>query len=451
MVKRRSMFVAFLALAIFPQGEQARATPKTPDWVGTWAASQQAPAPRNALAPADLRDATLRQIVHLTIGGKVLRAHLSNSFGTAPLHFTSVHMARALSTASSRIEVSTDQALTFSGRPGVTIPAGAEYISDPIDFPATPGSNLAITFYLKQPPQGETSHPGSRETSYLVHGDHVSAASLPGAMAFDHWFNIAGVDVMAPAGAAAIVALGDSITDGRASTTNGNDRWPDDLARRLLRETPSRHLSVLNQGIGGNRLLLDGLGPNALARFNRDVLAQPGVHYLIVLEGINDIGVFDMHGNPTKAANDKLVHQMIGALQQMVLGAHEHGIIVYGGTIMPFAGSNYYKPGPPAEADVRAVNQWIRTPGHLDGVIDFDKVIRDPKRPNHLLPAYDSGDHLHPSPAGYRAMANAIPLSLFVMCATQGSARARWIAESLRRPSGAASAPPVRRTKGCGF
>ncbi|MEJ2007425.1 MAG: SGNH/GDSL hydrolase family protein [Acidobacteriota bacterium] len=413
MVRRQRLVLAFLALAIFSGLAFARAASKAPNWVGTWAASQQIPEPRNALAPADLRDATLRQIVHLTIGGKVLRVHLSNAFGTAPLRFTSVHIARPLSPASSRIDVSTDRALTFSGRPDVTIPAGAEYISDPIDFAAPPESNLAITFYLEQPPHGETSHPGSRATSYLVHGDHVSAASLPHATTFDHWFNISGVDVMAPAGAEAVVTLGDSITDGHASTTNGNDRWPDDLARRLLREIPARHLSVLNQGIGGNRLLLDGLGPNALARFNRDVLAQPGARYLIVLEGINDIGVFNMHGNPSKAANEELVHRMIGALQQIVLCAHQHGIIVYGGTIMPFAGSAYYKPGPLAEADVQAVNRWIRASGHFDGVIDFNKAMRDPKHPNHLLPAYDCGDHLHPGPAGYRAMANAIPLSLF--------------------------------------
>jgi lysophospholipase L1-like esterase len=234
-------------------------------------------------------------------------------------------------------------------------------------------------------------------------------------MRFDHWFNIEGVDVSAAPGAAVIVALGDSITDGHASTTNGNDRWPDDLARRLLAAMPGRALGVLNEGIGGNRLLLDGLGPNALSRLDRDVLAQPGVRYLIVEEGINDIGAFGQEADQPEAAHEALVHRIIGAYEQIVLRAHTHGIRVLGGTLSPFSGSTYYKPGPLSEADRQAVNRWIRTPGHFDAVIDFDKALRDPARPEQLLPAYDSGDHLHPSPAGYRAMAAATPLVDFAL------------------------------------
>ncbi|HZT71157.1 MAG TPA: SGNH/GDSL hydrolase family protein [Terriglobia bacterium] len=412
-MSRAKMLFALLALLCASRLVVAQNLPQHSNWVGTWATSEQIPEPHNALAPDDLRDATVRQIVHLTIGGKVLRVHLSNAFGTAPLRFDSVHIARAISPALSRIDIRTDRALTFAGHHAVTVPAGAEYISDPVDFPVAPEADLAITFYLSEPPQQETSHPGSRATSYLVHGNHVSDADFPGAKTFDHWFNIAGVDMIAPPGAAAVVTLGDSITDGHGATTNGNDRWPDDLARRLLREMPARHLSVLNQGIGGNRLLLDGLGPNALARFDRDVLAQPGVRYLIVLEGINDIGMFGRSGNQLKSDHESLVHKIIGAYQQIVLRAHAHGILVYGGTLLPFGDSTFYKPGALTEADWDAVNRWIRTPGHFDGVIDFAKVMCDPKHPHHLLPAYDSGDHLHPSPAGYRAMANAIPLSLF--------------------------------------
>lgn len=379
--------------------------------MGSWASSQQIPEPRNALAPDDLRDATLRQIVHLSLGGKILRVHLSNAFGTTPLEFTSVHIAVPVSADSAKIEVSTDRAVTFSGKSSVTIPAGVEYLSDPVNFPAASDSNLAITFHMNEPPAQQTSHPGSRATSYLVQGDHVSDADLAGARTFEHWFNISGVDVQARANARAIVALGDSITDGHGATTNGNDRWPDELARRLVAAAMER--SVLNQGIGGNRLLLDGLGPNALARFDRDVLAQPGVRFLIVLEGINDIGTFGLAGESTNSAHDDLVARMVGAYQQMVLRAHVHGIRIYGGTITPFVGSAYYHPGALNEADREAVNAWIRAPGHFDAVIDFDKAVRDPANPHQLLPAYDSGDRLHPSPAGYRAMADAIPLSLF--------------------------------------
>jgi lysophospholipase L1-like esterase len=408
----RRVLTIFLGLAFYAQAILAQAPPVAPHWVGSWAAAQQAPEANNSLAPGDLRDATLRQVVHLSIGGEVLRVRISNAFGTAPLEFTSVHVARPAAAGSARIDASTDRALTFSGRPSVTIPAGADYVSDPIAFAVEAQSDLAVTFHVGESPTVQTSHPGSRATSYLVHGDRVADADLPGAISFEHWFNISGVEVNASSGAG-IVTLGDSITDGRGSTTNGNDRWPDDLARRLRTALPTRCLAVLNQGIGGNRLLRDGLGPNALARFDRDVLAQPGVRYLIVLEGINDIGAFGLEGNTAQAAHDHLVHSVFAAYEQIVARAHSHGIRAYGGTLTPFTGSAYSKPGPASEADRNAVNQWIRAPGHFDAVIDFDKAIRDPRQPEMLLPAYDSGDHIHPSPAGYRAMANAIPLADF--------------------------------------
>lgn len=382
-------------------------------WVGSWATSQQLPEKDSALPSSDLQDATLRQLVHLSLGGSELRVHLSNRFGTEPLHITSVHIARPVAADSAKIVSATDRALTFSGAPDVTIPAGAEYLSDPIEFAAAPLSDLAITLHLDLPPPTETGHPGSRATSYLVHGDLVSAADLSPAETFDHWFFISGLDLLAPPQAASIVTLGDSITDGHAATTNGNDRWPDDLARRLQTGPATRMLAVLNQGIGGNRLLLDQTGPNALARFDRDVLAQPGLRYLIVLEGINDLGMLTRDAAVPQAQHDALVHGIIAAYEQIVARAHTHGIKVVGGTIMPDGGFTYYHPGPQNEADRQAINKWIRTPGHFDAVIDFDHAMRDPQHPDRLLPAYDSGDHIHPSPAGYQAMAIAIPLALF--------------------------------------
>ncbi len=231
----RRVLTIFLGLAFYAQAILAQAPPVAPNWVGSWAAAQQIPEPRNALTPGDLRDATLRQVVHLSIGGEVLRVRISNAFGTAPLALTSVHVARPAPAGPAHIDSSTDRVLTFSGRPSVTIPAGADYVSDPIALAVEAQSDLAITFHVDEPPAVQTSHPGSRATSYLVHGDRVADADLPGAISFEHWFNISGVEVKAPSGAAAIVALGDSITDGRGSTTNGNDRWPDDLARRLPR------------------------------------------------------------------------------------------------------------------------------------------------------------------------------------------------------------------------
>jgi lysophospholipase L1-like esterase len=374
-------------------------------WVGSWATSQQIPEERNALAAHELDDATLRQTVHLSLTGSALRVRLSNAFGTAPLHIAAAHIARAAAPGSDAIAAASDTALRFAGQDDVTIPPGAEYVSDPVTWT---GADIAITLYFDTAPARQTSHPGSRTTSYLLHGDHVSDLALPGAMKFDHWFNIAGIDVQSPRGAA-IVALGDSITDGRGSTTNANDRWTDALAQRLA--AAKLGVGVLNHGIGGGRVLLDGLGPNAMSRFDRDVLAQPDARWLIVFEAINDIGTFDPDGSKPKPAHDALVRQLTTAYGQMIAKAHDAGIKVYGATVTPFMDCMPYHPKPITETDRIAVNAWIR--GHFDAVLDFDKAVRDPVRPDHLAPAYDSGDGLHLSPGGYRALAAAIPLSLF--------------------------------------
>lgn len=382
-------------------------------WVGSWAASQQLVEPQNALSQEDLRDCTLRQIVHLSLGGTRVRVRLSNRFGTAPLRFTSVHVAHAVAASSSKIDTATDKALTFAGMPDVTIPAGADYISDPLDFHAAPFVDIAVSLYLEIPTAQETGHPGSRAHSYVTHGNRVSEAELADAKTVEHWYFISGIDVLAPPAALAVVTLGDSITDGHGATTDGNNRWPDVLAKRLQANAATREMAVLNHGIGGNRILLDGLGPNALARFDHDVLVQPGARYVIVLEGINDIGNLSRDHEVPAAEHDALVHQITAAYEQMITRAHTHGMKVFGATILPFVGSGYYHPGTAAEADREAINAWIRTPGHFDAVIDLDKITRDPEHPERLKTAFDSGDHLHPSPEGYEAMANAIPLSLF--------------------------------------
>lgn len=398
----------FLGITVHAQG------PAQTAWVGTWAASQQIPEPQNSLPPDALRDATLRQIVHLSVGGNTLRVRVSNAFGTAPLLFSSVHIARALSAgSSSAIDPATDRAVTFLGSPSVVVPAGAEYISDPVFLEMPALSSLAITIYFTDPPARETGHPGSRATSYYVHGDLVSAPSLPNAQTIEHWYQISGVDVLGPPDAGAIVALGDSITDGHATTTNGNDRWTDDLAARLEAVSAMRETSVLNEGIGGNCLLTQCLGPNTLSRFDRDVLAQTGVRWVIVFEGVNDLGGLEFHGPATPAAHQELVQRILGAYQQIITRAHAHGIAVIGATITPFGGSGFYHPDAATLADLDAINAWIRALGHFDGVLDLNKVLADPADPARLKTAFDSGDHLHPNPAGYRALADSIPLSLF--------------------------------------
>lgn len=409
---RNALFIAILYAGCVLLGN-AKSHPVASAWVGSWAASQQLPEPNNALDPNDLREATLRQIVHLSVGGKMLRVHVSNAFGTTPLHLTSVHIAHPLSTSESKIDHATDKALTFAGAGDVVIPPGAEYISDALNYPVAALSDVAISLHLDVLPERQTGHPGSRATSYLANGDVVAASDLPDAKKVEHWYWIAGVDVNAAKNSAAIVVLGDSITDGHGATTNGNDRWPDVLARRLQADPRTRTLGVLNQGIGGNHLLTDGLGPNALARIDRDILAQTGVRYLIVLEGVNDLGKLAREGEVPRGDHDALVQQMIGAYAQIIVRVHTRGIMVIGATILPYVGSDYYHPAPANEADRLAVNKWIRDPGHFDAVIDFDRLTADPTHPDRLLPAYDSGDHLHPSAVGYRAMGDAVPLALF--------------------------------------
>ncbi len=407
-------FLLILTLAAFA-ADLVAATPQS-SWVASWGTSQQIPEPANALPVDDLRDATVRQIFHLSAGGSAVRVHLSNAFGTDSLHYTSVHVARPVSPSSSSIDPATDHALTFDGSPEVTVPPGAEYISDPVEIPVAALSDLAVSFHLDHPPARQSGHPGSRATSYVVHGDSVAAATLPDTKQVDHWYQVSEIDVRTASPAASIVALGDSITDGHGATTNGNDRWTDVLASRLqaaFRTKAIGVVGVVNKGIGGNHLLTDGLGPNVLARFDRDVLAPAGVRSVIVFEGVNDLGGLARTGEVAPEEHAAFVKRVLAAYQQIVERAHAHGLRVYGATITPYTGSDYYHPGPLSEADRQTVNAWIRAAGHFDAVIDFDKAVRDPAHPDHLLPAFDCGDHLHPSPAGYKAMGQAIDLSLF--------------------------------------
>jgi lysophospholipase L1-like esterase len=246
-----------------------------------------------------------------------------------------------------------------------------------------------------------------------MHGNTIATQTLVDPHTVDHWYQISEIDVQSATGSGSVVALGDSITDGHGASTNGNDRWTDVLASRLQQSPTTRNIGVFNAGIGGNHLLADGLGPNALARFDRDVLAPAGVRWLIVFEGVNDLGGLTRTEEVPPAEHAALVQRLIAAYQQIIARAHAHGLRVIGATITPYAGSDYYHPGPLNEKDRQTVNEWIRATGHFDAVIDFDAVVRDPHQPDHLLPAYDCGDHLHPSPAGYRAMGEAISLSLF--------------------------------------
>lgn len=384
------------------------------DWVGAWATAQIVPQGENAAPPEDLTDATLRQVVRVTLGGKQLRVRFSNAFGTAPLAIDAASIARSADNKSSRVDPATLHKLTFGGEPRVVIPAGADYWSDPVALPVKAGEDLAISLYLPRAPDKQTGHPGSRATSHFAHGELVSAAELPGAKTAPRWFVIGGIEVDAPGGRA-LAILGDSITDGYGVQPDTNKRWPDALMARMRADPATDDMAVLNAGIGGNRLRLDGIGPNALARFEREVLGVPGVTHLIVIEGVNDLGTLTRDAPATPEQHKALVTEMIGTLRQIVSRARAHGIKVIGGTILPYGASGYYHPDAANEADRVAVNAWIRTPGNFDAVVDFDAAMRDPANPSRMRPDLDSGDGLHPSIAGYQAMADAVPLSLLMV------------------------------------
>lgn len=404
----RTLFkTLLLAWGIGGMVSAAQAAPAC-SWQAAWASAQLAPDAANAMPAAGMTGATLREIVRPTLGASKLRVRFSNAFGGTPLVILGAGLARSADNRSDRIDPASRRTLTFAGAAGVTIPPGADWLSDPVALDVKAFDDLAISLRASGDPASQTAHPGSRATSYVAAGDQIAAETLTGATPVDHWYLLSGIEVERCAAANGIVMLGDSITDGRGSTTNGNDRWPDVLARRL-----GGKAAVLNQGIGGNRVLLDGLGPSALARLDRDVLAQPGVRYVLVLEGINDLGVLTRLETKTPAERKAFVTQLTAGYAQIVARAHARGMKVYGATITPDTGSAYYHPDAGSEADRQAINAWIRAPGHFDAVVDFDAVTRDPANPSRLAPAFDSGDHLHPNPAGYKAMGEAVPLALF--------------------------------------
>jgi lysophospholipase L1-like esterase len=360
-------------------------------------------------ANVNINNQTLRQIVHVSIGGDRVRVKLSNALGTAPLVVGAAHVARR--DTGELIASGSGAPLTFSGNSSITIPPGAAVLSDPADVRVPALSDLAIDIYLPGDTGAGTSpltrHSGALQTNYISPaGNFVGAIAFPVAATRTSWYFLTGVDVRAGKQTQAIAALGDSITDGTASTPNTNNRWPDHLARRLLDGPGNNKLGVLNLGIAGNRVLNDGAGPNAQARLERDVLTQTGAKWVVVLEGINDIGFQNFFPDQAVTAA-----QIIAGHRQLIARAHALGLKIYGATLTPVEGSGYF--GTETEAKRQAVNEWIRTSGEYDAVIDFDLVTRDPERPTRFLPIYDSGDHLHPSDAGYAAMAEAVNLKLF--------------------------------------
>jgi len=377
-------------------------------WIGTWAASPQAEV--NQAATVDSNGTTYREVVHISAGGAAVRIVVTNEFGLEPLTIGAAQIA--ISAGGDAIELPTAKVLTFGDRASVTIPAGALMVSDPVPMKLPALSNVTVSLFLPaQPIRQESVHSYALQTNYRATGNVVGEKTLTSPTETPSWYFLKGVEVQADGtktDARAVVALGDSITDGAASEANTNRRWPDVLARSLQANKSLAGIGVLNAGINGNRLLHDeDDDESALRRFDRDVLAQAGIKYLIVLEGINDIGhnVSATPSDPAVTAQD-----LIGALQQITVRAHAHGIRVIGATILPYENCKYASTD--GERIREEVNKWIRSSHGFDGVADFDKIVRDPKHPTRILDVYDSGDHLHPNAAGLRAMGESIDLSL---------------------------------------
>jgi len=403
--------VVLAGCAALPLPAAAEATA----WLGSWTASPQPVwGPDFAFpttVPALLREQTLRQVARISLGGRRLRVVLSNEYGSRPLRIAAARIAQA--GAGSAVVEGSDRALTFGGQAAISVPPGAPVISDPVDLPVAALARVAVSLYFGEAAQADTFHWDGRQTAYLADGNRVSAARLDGAATTGARLFLGAIQVEADPSATAVAVIGDSITDGNGATMDADSRWPDFLATRLA----PRRVAVLNAGISGARLLGDRMGVNALARFERDVLGQPGVRSVIVLLGINDIAWPGTHFDPQAARPS--AEALIAAYRQLIARAHARGLRILGATLTPFEGAlpgtpldNYYQPEKDALRE--RINAWIRGSGEFDAVLDFDRLLSDPSHPARLLPAFDSGDHLHPGDHGNRAMAEAVELGLLL-------------------------------------
>lgn len=371
-------------------------------WVGTWGTAPQLVERHNNPPTPGLTNNSLRQIVQVSIGGKKVRLKLTNEFSKEPTEIKAIELSIAkTSGSSSEIDEASTVSLTFNGKQSVTIPAGGMIVSDAVKFPIGNRENVAITIHYGQTSPSVSGHPGSRTTSYLKEGN---TTDFTGAIRTDHWYNIQTLEVEASKKAGAVVILGNSITDGRGSTTNEQNRWADVFSRRLLQNKATKQVGVLNMGIGGNCVLRGGLGPTGKDRYHRDLFGQEGVKWIILFEAVNDLG---SSWNGVQTAE-----RIIDVYKEIIDEAHQKGIRVYGATITPFKGNNYYSAD--HEKGRSTLNEWIRTTNQLDGIIDFDQAVRNPQDLEAMQKEFlFENDWLHFNAKGYETMGSSIDLNLF--------------------------------------
>ena len=405
---RKICLIGLLAIAVsFSTLIQAAGKKELPSttWVGTWSSAPQIVFEQNNMPPAPgLTNNTFRQIVRVSMGGSKIRLRFSNQFSKSPVTLKLVGVA--ISTGGSSINDKSLKMLTFNGKNEVVMPPNSDIISDPLKFNLEPGAKIAITICYGGTAPDITGHPASRATSYLLAGNQSPKADFTTSIATDHWYTISGIDVYAPKTSGAIAILGNSIADGRGSGTNKFNRWGDVLSSRLNANLKTAKRGVLNLGIGGNCVVRGGLGDPALKRFDRDILGQSGVKWLIVSTGVNDIG-----NSRNEEASQGAIREVIAGYEEFISKAHKKGIKVYGATIIPFGKSQY--DGDHRQMARQAINDWIRNSGKFDAVIDFDLAMRDPSAPNNMRDELQSGDNLHPNEAGYKTMGEFIDLILF--------------------------------------
>ncbi|WNL44165.1 SGNH/GDSL hydrolase family protein [Dyella sp. BiH032] len=390
--------------ALFAPAWSHPPTASASHWVAAWGAAVDSPGPH-------LSDQTVRQVVRISAGGSAVRIRLSNLFGAGPVTIGPARIA--LRAQGSSTVAGSDHAVSFGGKRTVTVPKGESVLSDPMAMDVKPLQELTVSLYIPATatPGPSTLHNAGLATTYLTEtGDATAATSFPGTEVHGSRFFLSDVEVAGPDERHAVVAFGDSITDGVGARSDTYERWPDHFAERLRADPGLAKVAVVNSGIGGNRVLNDGFGPSAQARFDRDALDKPGVRWIVLLEGINDIGGSGQPGTP---ADNVSAEQIIEGMKQLIARAHAKGVKIYGATLTPFGGAGWPYHSSRNEKKREAVNAWIRDGGAFDGVADFDKAIRDPAHPDRMLPTYDSGDHLHPNGAGFDAMAKAVDLDWF--------------------------------------